>query len=51
MNNRAHRVSCNCHSLMEDLGMWPKLAKVIGEVDAVLHMGDQVYADMERITK
>lgn len=36
---------------MEPIGLWNKLAKVVGEVDCVLHMGDQIYGDMDRIAK
>ena len=39
------RVSCNCHTHTEELGLWDRLAGSIGEVDCVLHMGDQIYAD------
>eukprot|EP00904_Undaria_pinnatifida_P002914 jgi/Undpi1/12623/HiC_scaffold_6.g02291.m1 len=38
-------VSCNCHTHTEELGLWDRLAGSIGEVDCVLHMGDQIYAD------
>ncbi|CAM9767095.1 unnamed protein product [Chrysoparadoxa australica] len=38
-------VSCNNHKLMARTGLWERLAKVCHEVDAIIHMGDQVYAD------
>ena len=39
------RVSCNCHTHTEALGLWDRLARSIGDVDCVLHLGDQIYAD------
>lgn len=36
---------------MEPIALWEKLAKVVGDVDCILHMGDQIYADMDRVTK
>lgn len=38
-------VSCNCHTHTEKLGLWDRLARVAGDVDCVLHLGDQIYAD------
>lgn len=36
---------------MEQINLWERLSRVIGDVDCVLHMGDQVYADMDRVSK
>ncbi|CAN0482219.1 unnamed protein product, partial [Hapterophycus canaliculatus] len=38
-------VSCNCHTHTEKLGLWDRLSTAVGEVDCVLHLGDQIYAD------
>ncbi|CAN0062357.1 unnamed protein product [Ectocarpus sp. 6 AP-2014] len=38
-------VSCNCHTHIEKLGLWDRLSTVVGDVDCVLHLGDQIYAD------
>lgn len=38
-------VSCNCHTHIEKLGLWNRLSTVVGDVDCVLHLGDQIYAD------
>ncbi|CAN0064472.1 unnamed protein product [Scytosiphon promiscuus] len=38
-------VSCNCHTHTEKLGLWDRLSTAIGDVDCVLHLGDQIYAD------
>lgn len=45
------RVSCNCHSRMEPIGLWEKLSKVVAEVDCIVHLGDQVYADMDLVAR
>lgn len=42
---RLNRVSCNCHTKTERLGLWDRLGRVAGELDCVLHLGDQIYAD------
>lgn len=36
---------------MEPLGLWEKMAKVVGEVDCIVHLGDQVYADMDLVAR
>ncbi|CAN0512328.1 unnamed protein product, partial [Ectocarpus sp. 12 AP-2014] len=38
-------VSCNCHTHIEKLGLWDRLSTVVGDIDCVLHLGDQIYAD------
>ncbi|CAM9546634.1 unnamed protein product [Ascophyllum nodosum] len=38
-------VSCNCHTHIEGIKLWDRIFRVIGEVDCVLHLGDQIYAD------
>lgn len=40
-------VSCNCHTHTEKVGLWKKLAAVAGEVNCVLHLGDQIYGDSD----
>eukprot|EP00904_Undaria_pinnatifida_P006858 jgi/Undpi1/3301/HiC_scaffold_15.g06675.m1 len=40
-------VSCNCHTHTEGLGLWERLSRVIGDVDCVLHLGDQIYGDSD----
>lgn len=30
---------------MEKLGLWVRLSKVVQDLDCVVHLGDQVYAD------
>eukprot|EP00903_Cladosiphon_okamuranus_P015421 g14244.t1 len=38
-------VSCNCHTHIDKLSLWNRLSTVVGDVDCVLHLGDQIYAD------
>ncbi|CAM9546491.1 unnamed protein product [Ascophyllum nodosum] len=38
-------VSCNCHTHIEELKLWDRIRRVIGQADCVLHLGDQIYAD------
>ena len=45
------RVSCNCHTHIEKIQLWNKLSHVIGDVDCVLHLGDQIYGDSDFGTK
>ncbi|CAM9753697.1 unnamed protein product [Scytosiphon promiscuus] len=40
-------VSCNCHTHTERVKMWNRLSRVIGDVDCVLHLGDQIYGDSD----
>ncbi len=44
-------VSCNCHTHIEELGLWNRLSTVVGDVDCVLHLGDQIYADEDMAAK
>eukprot|EP00904_Undaria_pinnatifida_P002908 jgi/Undpi1/12618/HiC_scaffold_6.g02287.m1 len=40
-------VSCNCFTFTEKVGLWDRLARVAGDLDCVLHLGDQIYADTD----
>ncbi|CAN0045981.1 unnamed protein product, partial [Laminaria digitata] len=40
-------VSCNCFTFTEKVGLWERLARVAGDLDCVLHLGDQIYADTD----
>ncbi|CAM9357442.1 unnamed protein product, partial [Hapterophycus canaliculatus] len=40
-------VSCNCHTHIERVRLWNRLSRVIGDVDCVLHLGDQIYGDSD----
>ncbi|CAB1113023.1 unnamed protein product [Ectocarpus sp. CCAP 1310/34] len=40
-------VSCNCFKFVEKVALWNRLARVAGDLDCVLHLGDQIYADTD----
>ncbi|CBN74005.1 conserved unknown protein [Ectocarpus siliculosus] len=40
-------VSCNCFKFVEKVALWDRLARVAGDLDCVLHLGDQIYADTD----
>ncbi|CBJ29947.1 conserved unknown protein [Ectocarpus siliculosus] len=44
-------VSCNNHALTEKIKLWKRLTRVIGDVDCILHLGDQIYGDVDFGTK
>ncbi|CAM9155057.1 unnamed protein product, partial [Hapterophycus canaliculatus] len=40
-------VSCSCFPFVEKVGLWERLSRVAGDLDCVLHLGDQIYADTD----
>eukprot|EP00903_Cladosiphon_okamuranus_P019239 g17692.t1 len=51
LNWKIATVSCNCHTHLEKIQLWNKLSHIIGDVDCVLHLGDQIYGDSDFGTK